>query len=89
MNPHQNARPGPGPSPVLGRDEDADTAPDADAREWFVSYDVTGRSIVLQRFGEDEYRISRAEAIALHNDLMAAFVAANEHSVLLGEEPNG
>lgn len=53
-------------------------------REWFVSYDVTARSVVLQCVGEDEHQISSEEAMALRDDLLAAAVAANEHRVLLG-----
>ena len=55
-------------------------------REWFVSYDVTARSIVLRHVGQDEQQITPDEALALRNDLMAAVAAHNEHRALRGED---
>ena len=55
-------------------------------REWFVSYDVTERSIILHRSGEDPHPVSFDEVDALRADLLAAGVAENEHRVLLGDD---
>lgn len=55
-------------------------------REWFVSYDVTERQIVLQRSGEDPQTVDPAEVLDLRADLLAAGVAASEHRVLRGDE---
>lgn len=58
-------------------------------RCWFVSYDVTGRAIVLQYVGEDEHQIVHHEAGAVRDELLAAMVAENEHRVLRGEGDDG
>ena len=55
-------------------------------RHWFVSYDVTARTITLTFFGEDEHPITYEEASALRDELLAACVAENEHRVLRGED---
>ena len=51
-----------------------------------MSYDVTERTIILQRSGFEEERISPEEALLVRDELMAAVVAENEHRVLRGEE---
>jgi hypothetical protein len=55
-----------------------------DERDWFVSYDLTARSIVLQYGGDDKHQITPDEARALSEELFAATVAENEHRVLYG-----
>lgn len=55
----------------------ADQALKLTNREWFVSYDVTARSIIVQKAGEDEQQITSDEALALRDDLLAAVVAEN------------
>lgn len=57
----------------------------AEDREWFVSYDVTGRSIVLQKAGDNEHQINTAEASLLRDELLAATVAEHEHRMLRGD----
>jgi hypothetical protein len=43
-------------------------------RLWFVSYDVTERNIVLHHAGDDPVNITSDEAMALHNELLAAVI---------------
>lgn len=57
------------------------------ARDWFVSYDVTARQIILQRSGEDPHEVTVDEAMAVRRDLLAAVVAANEHVALDDDDP--
>ncbi|HVM07163.1 MAG TPA: hypothetical protein VM345_01770 [Acidimicrobiales bacterium] len=51
-------------------------------REWFVTYEVTSRSIVITKFGENPHEITAEEASALRDDLLAATVAEHEHRML-------
>jgi hypothetical protein len=55
-------------------------------RLWFVSYDVTERNIVLHHAGDDPVNITSDEAMALHNELLAAVTAEHEHRMLRGED---
>lgn len=55
-------------------------------REWFVSYDVTERTIVLHHRGDDPVSITSAEASAISDDLRAAAVAEHEHRMLRGDD---
>lgn len=57
-------------------------------RDWFVTYDVTGRRIVLQQMGMDEQEITEAEAMLLRAELLAAVAAQREALGVLGEDQN-
>jgi hypothetical protein len=55
-------------------------------REWFVSYDVTERTIVLHHSGDDPVNITPGEAEGVSDDLRAAILAEHEHRILRGED---
>lgn len=55
-------------------------------RNWWISYDVSNRRIVMSFTGDDEHEVTPDEAIALREELLAASIALNEHKYLYANE---